>query len=156
MRPPVATGDALYAAGAEATRPGLHDLAGVCAKDGEDAAVLDRVDQPVEHQRRRHHRHEALLVPPQLARADGSSGVSVQRHRDQARRRDDGRPRLDPLAFDDDPKTAAAQRKKAFADAAKGGYLVGVAHIAFPGIGRVRAESKGYIWVPANYTALNP
>ena len=60
------------------------------------------------------------------------------------------------IAFDDDPKTAAAQRKKAFADAAKGGYLVGVAHIAFPGIGRVRAEGKGYIWVPANYTALNP
>ena len=60
------------------------------------------------------------------------------------------------IAFDDDPKTATAQRKKAFADAAKGGYLVGVAHIAFPGIGRVRAERNGYIWVPANYTALNP
>ena len=34
----------------------------------QDAAVLDRVDQPVEDERRRHHCDEALLVAPQLAR----------------------------------------------------------------------------------------
>jgi hypothetical protein len=28
------------------------------------------------------------------------------------------------------------------------------AHLAFPGIGHVRAEGKGYAWVPANYAPL--
>jgi glyoxylase-like metal-dependent hydrolase (beta-lactamase superfamily II) len=56
------------------------------------------------------------------------------------------------IQFDTDSKAAAAQRKKAFADAAKQGYWVGVAHISFPGIGHVGAEGKGYTWFPANYT----
>jgi len=57
------------------------------------------------------------------------------------------------IAFDTDAKAAAPQRKKAYADAAKGGYLVAVAHVAFPGIGRLRAEGKGYVWVPLNYSS---
>jgi hypothetical protein len=44
------------------------------------------------------------------------------------------------------------QREKIFADAAKGGYLVGAAHLAFPCIGQLRAKGNGYVWVPANYT----
>jgi glyoxylase-like metal-dependent hydrolase (beta-lactamase superfamily II) len=58
------------------------------------------------------------------------------------------------IDFDSDTKAAAAERKKAFADAAKQGYLVAGAHLSFPGIGRVRAEGKGYVWVPVNYTPL--
>ena len=58
------------------------------------------------------------------------------------------------IAFDTDRKAAAAQRKKAYADAAKNGYLVGVTHVSFPGVGHVRTEGKGYEWMPINYTSL--
>jgi len=57
------------------------------------------------------------------------------------------------IAFDTDSKAAAPQRKKAFADAAKNGYLVAIAHVSFPGIGRLRAEGKGYQWLPVNYSS---
>jgi hypothetical protein len=57
------------------------------------------------------------------------------------------------MAFDVDSKTAAPQRKKAYAEATAQGYYVGVAHVAFPGIGQLRADGKGYRWLPANYTA---
>ncbi|OJT17567.1 MBL fold metallo-hydrolase [Archangium sp. Cb G35] len=56
------------------------------------------------------------------------------------------------IQFDTDSKAAAAQRKKAYAEAAKQGYWVGVAHVPFPGIGHVRADGKGYDWVPVNYS----
>ena len=55
------------------------------------------------------------------------------------------------IRFDTDPKAAMAQRRKAFADAAKQGYWVAASHIAFPGIGRLRSEGSRYAWVPANY-----
>ena len=60
------------------------------------------------------------------------------------------------IKFDSDSKPAAKERKKAYADAAKGGYLVGVSHVSFPGLGRVRANAggKGYTWVPVNYSSL--
>ena len=51
-------------------------------------------------------------------------------------------------------EAAAAQRAKAYAEAAREGYWVGVAHVSFPGLGHVRANGKGYTWVPANYSAL--
>lgn len=57
------------------------------------------------------------------------------------------------IAFDTDAKAAAPLRKKAFADAAKNGYFVALAHVAFPGIGRLRSEGKGYAWVPVNYSS---
>ena len=57
------------------------------------------------------------------------------------------------IAFDSDAKAAAPLRKKAFADAAKNGYFVALAHVAFPGIGRLRSEGKGYVWVPVNYSS---
>jgi glyoxylase-like metal-dependent hydrolase (beta-lactamase superfamily II) len=55
------------------------------------------------------------------------------------------------IQFDADTTAAAAQRKKAFADAAKGGYLVAPAHISFPGIGHLRVDGEGYRWLPLPY-----
>jgi glyoxylase-like metal-dependent hydrolase (beta-lactamase superfamily II) len=55
------------------------------------------------------------------------------------------------IQFDTDSKAAVMQRKKAYADAASQGYLVAAAHLSFPGIGHVRAEGKGYGWIPVNY-----
>lgn len=57
------------------------------------------------------------------------------------------------IQFDSDSKNAAIQRKKAYADAAKQGYLVGSAHISFPGLGYVRPEGKAYAWTPINYVS---
>ena len=56
------------------------------------------------------------------------------------------------IQFDNDSKAAAAQRRRAYADAAKGGYIVGAAHLSFPGLGRLRAEGAGYVFVPVNYS----
>ncbi len=58
------------------------------------------------------------------------------------------------IKFDTDSKTAAVQRKKAYAEAAKGGYLVAATHLSFPGIGHVTTNGKGYTWLPVNYTPL--
>jgi len=55
------------------------------------------------------------------------------------------------IQFDTDSKAAAKERRKAFADAAHQGYLVAGAHLAFPGIGRLRAQGAGYVWLPVNY-----
>ena len=57
------------------------------------------------------------------------------------------------VQFDVDTRSAAMQRQRAYADAAKAGYLVGTAHLSFPGIGHIRAEGRGYAWVPVNYSA---
>ncbi len=56
------------------------------------------------------------------------------------------------IQFDSDAKAALAQRKAAFAEAAKQGYLIGAAHLQFPGMGHLRAQGKGYTFVPVNYT----
>jgi glyoxylase-like metal-dependent hydrolase (beta-lactamase superfamily II) len=56
------------------------------------------------------------------------------------------------IKFDTDSRPAASERKKAFADAAKRGYWVAAAHLPFPGIGHLRAEGNGYVFVPANYS----
>jgi glyoxylase-like metal-dependent hydrolase (beta-lactamase superfamily II) len=58
------------------------------------------------------------------------------------------------ISFDNDSKSAAIQRKKAYADAAKGGFLVAGAHLPFPGIGHIRAEGRGYVWVPVDYQQI--
>ena len=57
------------------------------------------------------------------------------------------------IAFDSDPKAAAPARIKNYADAAKKGYFVAVTHVSFPGIGQLRADGKGYDWVPTNYVS---
>lgn len=56
------------------------------------------------------------------------------------------------IQFDTDSTVAIAERKEAFAAAAKGGYLIGAAHLSFPGLGHVRAHGKSYQYVPINYT----
>ena len=58
------------------------------------------------------------------------------------------------IQFDTDSKSAAIQRKRSYAEAAKQGYLVGSAHISFPGLGHLRVQGKGYEWVPVNYNGL--
>jgi glyoxylase-like metal-dependent hydrolase (beta-lactamase superfamily II) len=59
------------------------------------------------------------------------------------------------VQFDTDTKTAAAERKKAFADAARQGYMIGGAHLAYPGLGHIRAEGSGYVYEPVNYAPLH-
>jgi len=58
------------------------------------------------------------------------------------------------IKFDSDSKAAIAQRKKAFADAAKGAYWVGAAHLPFPGLGHLTAAGKGYAFYPVNYSVI--
>jgi glyoxylase-like metal-dependent hydrolase (beta-lactamase superfamily II) len=58
------------------------------------------------------------------------------------------------IQFDTDSKAAMAQRKKAFADAAKGGYWIASAHLPFPGIGHLRADGKGYVFLPVHYAPV--
>jgi glyoxylase-like metal-dependent hydrolase (beta-lactamase superfamily II) len=58
------------------------------------------------------------------------------------------------MNFDTDTKSAAIERKKTFAEAAKQGYWVAGAHLSFPGIGHLRTNNDGYIWIPANYSSL--
>lgn len=55
------------------------------------------------------------------------------------------------IEFDIDQKAAVAARDIAFKQAVEGRYLVGGAHIAFPGIGHVRKDSTNYDWLPINY-----
>lgn len=57
-----------------------------------------------------------------------------------------------PNEYDFDQTKAAMQRKNAYAQAAAEGYLIAADHISFPGIGHVRADNNGYVWVPVNYT----
>ncbi len=52
------------------------------------------------------------------------------------------------IAFDSNSKEAFAQRVKVFSDAAKNLTIVGAAHIAFPGLGHLRADGKGFTWLP--------
>lgn len=58
------------------------------------------------------------------------------------------------IAFDTDNQAAIASRKKVFAQSAKDGTLLAGAHIRFPGLGHVRAEGKGFAWVPVGYSPL--
>ncbi|RJF95972.1 MBL fold metallo-hydrolase [Noviherbaspirillum saxi] len=60
------------------------------------------------------------------------------------------------IEFDVDNKQAIATRKKIFADAARNKLWIAGAHLPFPGIGHVRAEKKGYAWVPLEYSPLLP
>lgn len=48
-------------------------------------------------------------------------------------------------------KQSAQQRRLIFAEVAKNGYFAAAAHVAFPGIGKLRPEGDGYAWVPISY-----
>jgi glyoxylase-like metal-dependent hydrolase (beta-lactamase superfamily II) len=56
------------------------------------------------------------------------------------------------IQFDTDSKMAAAARKKVYADVAKSGRWIAVAHVSFPGIGHIRQDGAGYVYYPVNYT----
>ena len=56
------------------------------------------------------------------------------------------------ILYDTDSKQAAATRKKFLRDAAAKGYWVAFDHVAFPGIGHIRAQGTGYRWLPINYS----
>ncbi|MFA6231765.1 MAG: MBL fold metallo-hydrolase [Rhodanobacter sp.] len=58
------------------------------------------------------------------------------------------------IAFDTDPKEAAATRIKIFNQVARERTLVAGAHLPFPGIGHLRATGKTYQWVPVNFTRM--
>ena len=55
------------------------------------------------------------------------------------------------IQFDWNTRLSAQQRRANFAEVAKNGYYVAAAHVAFPGIGKLRAEGDGYAWVPISY-----
>lgn len=55
------------------------------------------------------------------------------------------------IAFDVDPKAAAATRKKVLADAVKSGYWIAGDHVSFPGVGHVQVDEDGYRWIPITY-----
>ena len=57
------------------------------------------------------------------------------------------------ISFDSDSAAAERSRKAALEQAAKQREWIAGAHLSFPGIGHVRAQGKGYVWVPANYVS---
>ncbi|MCD4502724.1 MBL fold metallo-hydrolase [Chromobacterium piscinae] len=56
------------------------------------------------------------------------------------------------IRFDVDAKVAAKQRLARMDEAAREGWLVGAAHIRFPGLGYVRRDGAGYAWQPVPYS----
>lgn len=61
------------------------------------------------------------------------------------------------IQFDTDSSAAAKQRMQAYKDAARNGWMVGASHLSFPGVGHLRpGAGKGYVFVPLNYSSLNP
>ena len=59
------------------------------------------------------------------------------------------------IEFDSTPKRARASRQAALKDAATRKIWIAGAHMPFPGIGHIRAESNGsYTWVPVEYTPI--
>lgn len=58
------------------------------------------------------------------------------------------------IEFDIDAPQAIATRKQLLADAALDKLWVAGAHLPFPGIGHVRAETSGYAWVPVEFGPL--
>jgi hypothetical protein len=57
------------------------------------------------------------------------------------------------IDYDVDREAAITSRKKLLAEAANQGYLIGGAHISFPGLGHVRADTKDYSWIALPYSA---
>lgn len=57
------------------------------------------------------------------------------------------------VEYDSDASAAQQTRHELLDLAAQHHYLIGAAHIAFPGLGHVRREGEGYRWVPLNYDA---
>lgn len=58
------------------------------------------------------------------------------------------------INFDSDSPRAAAQRAQVFAAVARDGALMAIAHVSFPGLGHLRKDGKGYVFVPVNYDVI--
>ena len=57
------------------------------------------------------------------------------------------------IKYDINGVAAVQSRERIFKEAAAQGYWIAAAHVSFPGIGHVHANTNGngYIWVPTNY-----
>ncbi len=55
------------------------------------------------------------------------------------------------IKLDSDAATAAAVRRKVLAQYARDRTLIGGSHLSFPGLGHVRREGEGYVWLPLPY-----
>ncbi len=58
------------------------------------------------------------------------------------------------IQFDADSKKAISIRSSLFENAAKNKIWLAGAHLPFPGIGHIRSEGKGYVWVPLEYSSF--
>ncbi|MBP1765510.1 MAG: fold metallo-hydrolase [Firmicutes bacterium] len=59
------------------------------------------------------------------------------------------------IAYDSDKAEAAKARQQFLAEAAENNWLIGGAHLAFPGLGYVRTnDDGGYVFVPADIPAV--
>jgi glyoxylase-like metal-dependent hydrolase (beta-lactamase superfamily II) len=58
------------------------------------------------------------------------------------------------MKFDVIGKKAIPMREKLFAEFAKSKTWIAGEHLPFPGIGHIRAEGKGYVYVPINYLPI--
>jgi len=56
------------------------------------------------------------------------------------------------LKYDSDEDAAEATRRALLAQASRQGWWIAAAHVAFPGLGHVRARDGAYEWLPAPYT----
>ncbi len=57
------------------------------------------------------------------------------------------------IRLDSDAATAAAVRRQVLADYARDRTLIGGSHLSFPGLGHVRQEGEGYVWLPLPYNS---
>ena len=55
------------------------------------------------------------------------------------------------MGFDVSPAEARTTRRRLFEQAVNEGWLIGAAHISFPGLGQIRKEGSAYVWVPVEY-----
>ena len=55
--------------------------------------------------------------------------------------------------FDIDPAAAAATRNQLLPTLARENVVIAGPHLAFPGLGRLRQEQKGYVWAPVGFSA---
>jgi len=55
------------------------------------------------------------------------------------------------IVYDLDPKKAAAQRTDQFKKATAERRLIAASHFPYPGIGHIRQDGHGYLWVPVDY-----
>jgi len=58
---------------------------------------------------------------------------------------------LATVEYDNDAAAAQRSRRELLQMAATKHYLIGAAHIAFPGLGHMRANGTTYDWIPVNY-----